>query len=356
MKNKVIFVDRDGTIIKEPPETEQVNSLEELEFMPYVISSLKKLYKNNFKLIIVTNQDNLGTELNPLENFEKINNKIFQILKSENIEIDKIFVCPHTKDDNCNCRKPKLGMVEDWLLNNEFDKENSYVIGDRATDVEFAKNLNIKGFLLNDDNNWEKITDIIINKPRISEIERNTKETSIKLKMNLDGTGEYKISTGLEFFNHMLEQFSKHSSIDMELYCQGDLKVDEHHTIEDCAIAIGEGLKKVLNDKFGIERYGWERILVMDEAQTTVSIDISNRPVFVYDAVFNREYVGDFPTEMTKHFFETLCMYSGINAHISIKGTNTHHMIESCFKAFAKTIKTAIKKTNSQISSTKGVL
>lgn len=356
MKNKIIFLDRDGTIIKEPPITEQVNSLEELEFIPNVITSLKKLYENNFKFIIVTNQDNLGTELNPLENYEKINNKILQILESENIKIEEIFTCPHTKEDNCNCRKPKTGMVENWLISNEFDKENSYVIGDRLTDIEFAKNLNLKGYLLNNENNWQTITDEIINKPRKAEIKRNTKETSIKLKMNLDGEGKYKISTGLEFFNHMLEQFSKHSSIDMELVCNGDLKVDEHHTIEDCAIAIGECLKKALNDKFGIERFGWERVLVMDEAQTTISIDISNRPVFVYEADFNREYVGDFPVEMTKHFFETLCMYAGINAHISIKGTNTHHMIESCFKAFARTIKTAVEKTNSQISSTKGLL
>lgn len=356
MKNKIIFIDRDGTIIKEPPVTQQVNSLEELEFMPNVISSLKKLYENNFKFIIVTNQDNLGTELNSSENFEKINNKIFQVLKSENIEIDEIFVCPHTKDDNCNCRKPKLGMIENWLMNNEFDKQNSYVVGDRTTDMEFANNLQIKGFLLNNETTWKTIADEIINKPRKARVERKTKETSIKLNLNLDGEGKYKISTGLEFFNHMLEQFSKHSGIDMELICDGDLKVDEHHTIEDCAIAIGECLKKALGDKFGIERFGWERILVMDEAQTTVSIDISNRPVFVFEADFNREYVGDFPTEMTKHFFETLCLCSGINAHISIKGTNTHHMIESCFKAFAKTIKTAIAKNNSQISSTKGLL
>lgn len=356
MKNKIIFLDRDGTIVKEPPITEQINSLEELEFVPCAISSMKKLYENNFKFIIVTNQDNLGTDLNPTENFEKINKKIFQILKSENIEINELFVCPHAKDDNCNCRKPKLGMIENWLINNEFDRENSYVIGDRPTDMEFADNLKIKGFLLDEKNNWEKIADEIINKPRYAEITRNTKETSIELKMNLDGSGKYKISTGLEFFNHMLEQFAKHSSIDMELVCSGDLKVDEHHTIEDCAIAIGECLKHALGDKIGIERFAWERVLVMDEAQTTISIDISNRPVFVYEADFNREYVGDFPTEMTEHFFQTLCMYSGINAHILIKGTNTHHMIESCFKAFAKTIKTAITKNGSQISSTKGLL
>ena len=352
---KVLFIDRDGTLIVEPKNTKQINSLEELIFLPYVISSLKKLHENGYELILVTNQDGLGTNSNPRENYKLINQKIFEIFHSETIKFEHIFECPHFETEHCQCRKPKIDMVQEYLKETTIDKKNSFMIGDRITDKEFGDNLGIHTYLTTE-LNWNLITKEILEKPRICQKERKTKETQISIKLNLDGNGIYKINTGLKFFDHMLEQLSKHGFFDLEILCKGDLEIDEHHTIEDTAILLGEVFKLALGDKRGIERYSWERILVMDEAKTEVSLDLSGRAYFINNFQFTREYVGDFPTEMLKHFFDSFCSSAGVNLHIKIEGENTHHMIESSFKAFAKCLKEAVKKTSNTVVSTKGIL
>jgi len=353
---KVIFVDRDGTLIVEPPETRQVNSLEEMVFLPGVISAVKRLFEAGFELAIVTNQDGLGTAANPTDNYELINRKMLDVFESEGVEFSSIFCCPHLDSDNCDCRKPKTGMLAEYLGANVIDKKHSFVIGDRETDIQFAQNLGLQGFLVSESQTWAAIADLILLEPRIAEVRRQTRETTIFAKVNLDGSGSYNIDTGLKFFDHMLEQLAKHADFDLTLNCEGDLEVDEHHSIEDAAIALGEAICQSLGDKRGIERFAWERILVMDEAKTEVSLDLSGRPYLVFDAAFDREYVGDFPTEMLEHFFQSLCVCAGINANIKIEGKNSHHMIESCFKAFAKCLRDAVRKTGSGVSSTKGLL
>ena len=354
---KVLFIDRDGTLIVEPPHTKQINCLEELIFLPNVISSLKKLYENGYEFVMITNQDGLGTSLNPKSNYDLINKKIFEVFMSEGFRFTKVFECPHFESDNCLCRKPKIGMVEKYLQQTHINREKSFVIGDRQSDIEFANHIDLSSYLIGKNNwNWSSITKDILLKPRKVSLTRKTKETNISIQLNLDGKGIYNITTGLNFFNHMLEQLSKHSNFDIEIVCKGDLHIDEHHTIEDTAILLGQAFKEALGDKRGIERYAWERILVMDEAKTEISIDLSGRPYLICDFEFTREYVGDFPTEMLKHFFDSFCYASGTNLHILMKGQNTHHLIECCFKAFAKCLKDATKKTNDTISSTKGIL
>lgn len=353
---KILFVDRDGTLIIEPSETLQINSLRELKFLPNVITSLKKFAEAGFEICMITNQDGLGTESNPRENYEKINAKMFEILESEDIKFLKTFECPHLSNENCNCRKPKTGLVTEFLKNNKIDLKNSIMIGDRQTDLDFAKNLNIQSFLLTPDSNWKKITKLNLYPPRKAKIERKTKETEISIKLNLDGKGNSKIKTQLNFFNHMLEQISKHGNFDLEIFCKGDLNIDEHHTIEDTAIVLGEAFKKALNDKKGIERYAWERILIMDESKTEISLDFSGRAFCNFEADFKREFVGDLPTEMIEHFFQSFCLSASLNLHIKITGKNTHHQIESCFKAFARCLREAVKRNGFEIISTKGIL
>ncbi|MGL4391835.1 MAG: bifunctional histidinol-phosphatase/imidazoleglycerol-phosphate dehydratase HisB [Fusobacteriaceae bacterium] len=363
MSKKILFVDRDGTLIVEPPKTFQVNSLEEMTFLPYVISSLKKISDAGFEIIIVTNQDGLGTEKNPRENYEKINSKMFEVFAGEGVKFSNIFECPHFKEENCSCRKPKLGMISDWLKKIEknsdtnIDKNNSYMIGDRETDIEFGNNLGIKSFLITENFSWQNIADEILKKPRKAEISRKTKETEIFVGINLDGNGKSKINTRIKFLDHMLEQIPKHGNFDLEIFCSGDLQIDEHHSIEDIGIALGEAFKKALeNNKNGIERYAFDRLLVMDEAKVEISIDLSGRPYFVFDGNFDREFVGDFPTEMLEHFLHSFFLTALINAHVSISGKNSHHKIECIFKGLAKVLRDAVKKTGTGVISTKGVL
>jgi len=353
---KILFVDRDGTLIIEPEITKQVNSLDEMTFLPMVISSLKRFMDAGFEIIIVTNQDGLDTDANPRNIYDNINKKMIETFAGERVIFSELFECPHFPDDNCNCRKPATGMVDQYLKSNKVDLENSYMIGDRKTDIDFADNIGVTGYLLSNDLNWQDIAKTILDKPRIATINRKTKETSIDCKLNLDGTGIYNIDTGLKFFDHMLEQLSKHSNIDIDLNCKGDLEIDEHHTIEDVAITIGDTLKQALGDKRGITRYAWDRILVMDEAKIEISIDLSARPFVVFEADFKREYVGDLPTEMVEHFFQSLCIAAGINLHAKIEGSNTHHMVEASFKALARSLKDAVRVDGNQISSTKGAL
>ncbi|MBM3402034.1 MAG: bifunctional histidinol-phosphatase/imidazoleglycerol-phosphate dehydratase HisB [Bacteroidetes bacterium] len=362
---KVLFIDRDGTIIVEPPIDFQVDSLEKLEFLPYAISSLKKLQDFGYELVMVSNQDGRGTPSFPEDDFQKPHQKMLKTLAAEGIQFAEIFIDDSFPEDNSPNRKPNTGLLTNYLISNLVDLYNSYTIGDRETDVQLAKNIGCKSIFFSDrraentvltSNSWPEICRFLTTrKDRIVELERNTKETKIRLVLNLDGKGEHKIDTGLKFYDHMLDQLAKHSGIDLSLIVEGDLEIDEHHTIEDSAIALGKAFKQALGDKRGIERYGF--LLPMDEALVQCAIDFSDRAYFIYEGKFDREYVGDFPTEMFEHWMKSFSEHAGMNLNLKIiDGTNTHHMIEASFKALAKSIKQAIQITGTELPSTKGVL
>jgi imidazoleglycerol-phosphate dehydratase/histidinol-phosphatase len=362
---KVLFIDRDGTIIVEPPEDFQVDSLEKLEFLPLAISSLKRLQDFGYELVMVTNQDGRGTSSFPEEDFQKPHQKMLNILNKEGISFAEIFVDDSFPEANSPNRKPNTGLLTNYLISNLIDLHNSFTIGDRETDIQLAVNLGCKAIFYSDQpqekavlssKNWLEITNYLTRKKdRIVELERNTKETKIKLSLNLDGNGEHSIDTGLKFYDHMLDQLTKHSGVDLVLKVDGDLEIDEHHTIEDSAIALGKAFKQALGDKRGIERYGF--LLPMDEALVQCAIDFSDRAYFIYEGKFDREYVGDFPTEMFEHWMKSFSEHAGMNLNLKIiDGNNTHHMIEASFKALAKSIKQAIKITGTELPSTKGVL
>ena len=376
MKKTALFIDRDGTLIVEPPVTFQVDNLEQMEFLPNVIRNMYFIRKNlSFELVMVTNQDGLGTPANPQENFDMVQGKMLQILEGEGVVFDKIFIDKSYPEDNLPTRKPGTAMLTEYMTG-DYNLQNSYVIGDRLTDVELAKNLGCKAIfvcepekanvILEEKNleefcaltttEWDKIAEFLFAGERIATIQRTTKETDIFVRLNLDGTGKCEISTGLQFFDHMLEQIGKHSGCDLTINVKGDLGVDEHHTIEDTAIALGEALEKSLGDKRGIERYGY--CLPMDDCLCTVALDFGGRPWLVWDARFNREYVGDMPTEMFLHFFKSLSDAAKMNLNIRAEGENEHHKIEGIFKALARAIKMAIKRDiyKYELPSTKGVL
>ncbi len=372
-KRKVLFIDRDGTIIIEPPVTFQVDSVEQIEFLPAVIRNLFFIRtKLDFEWALVTNQDGLGTDVYPQENFDVVQAKFLQILKGEGIEFDKIFVDTSFPEDNLPTRKPGTAMLTAYF-DDAYDLAGSFVIGDRITDVELAKNLGCKAIFLSNDENvltdkgltdycvlqttsWDRITEFLFAGERKVTVKRTTKETDILVELNLDGNGKCSISTGLKFFDHMLEQIGKHSGCDLTIRVNGDLEVDEHHTIEDTALALGEAFAKALGDKRGIERYGF--CLPMDDSLCSVALDFGGRPWLVYDATFKREYVGDLPTEMILHFFKSLSDAARMNLNIKAEGDNEHHKIEGIFKALAKSIKMAVKRDIYQyeLPSTKGVL
>ena len=372
-KRKVLFIDRDGTIIIEPPVTFQVDSVEQIEFLPAVIRNLYFIgTKLDFEWALVTNQDGLGTDVYPQENFDVVQAKFLQILKGEGIEFDKIFVDTSFPEDHLPTRKPGTAMLTDYF-SDSYDLAGSFVIGDRITDVELAKNLGCKAIFLSNDENvlvdkgltdycalqttsWDRVAEFLFAGERKVTVKRTTKETDILVELNLDGSGKCSISTGLKFFDHMLEQIGKHSGCDLTICVNGDLEVDEHHTIEDTALALGEAFAKALGDKRGIERYGF--CLPMDDSLCSVALDFGGRPWLVYDATFKREYVGDLPTEMILHFFKSLSDAARMNLNIKAEGDNEHHKIEGIFKALAKSIKMAVKRDIYQyeLPSTKGVL
>jgi len=372
-KKKVLFIDRDGTIIIEPPVTYQVDTLEQMEFLPAVLRNLHFIrQKLDFEWALVTNQDGLGTEVYPQENFDIIQAKFLQTLANEDITFDKIFIDKSFPDENLPTRKPGTAMLTEYF-SEEYDLEASFVIGDRYTDVELAKNLGCKAIFISDDNiilkdkelnefcalqttNWDKITEFLFAGERTATIKRTTKETDIHIELNLDGSGKCSIDTGLKFFDHMLEQIGKHSGSDLTIKVKGDLEVDEHHTIEDTAIALGEALGKALGNKRGIERYGF--YLPMDDCLCSVALDFGGRAWLVFDAEFKREFIGDLPTEMIYHFFKSLSDAAKINLNIKAEGANEHHKLEGIFKALAKSIKMAVKRDIYQyeLPSTKGTI
>ena len=377
---RVLFIDRDGTIIKEAPPTYQIDSFDKLEFYPQMFTWLSRLAKEfDYELVMPTNQDGLGTASFPEENFWPVHNFVMKHLANEGINFTDVLIDKTFPDQQAPTRKPGIGMFTKYVNNPEYDLTNSFVIGDRITDVQLAKNLGCKAIWLNNDPNlggaeindtvralqstialetteWKNIYEFIRFGNRIIKHERNTNETKIAIELNLDGNGKTDIHTGLNFFDHMLDQLGRHSGADLKISVNGDLHIDEHHTIEDTAIALGEAFGKALGNKAGINRYGF--LLPMDDSLAQVAIDFGGRSWLVWDAKFTREKVGDMPTEMFYHFFKSFSDAAKCNLNIKVEGENEHHKIESVFKAVAKSIKMAVKRDidNMQLPTTKGVL
>ena len=373
---KILFIDRDGTLILEPDD-EQIDSLEKLEFYPEVFTYLGKISKElDYELVMVTNQDGLGTKSFPEEFFWPAHNKLLNSFKNEGVTFSEIFIDRSFPNDNASTRKPRTGMLTNYLDNSEYNLSESYVIGDRISDMELAKNLNSKGILINIDNiklkeetkndfddvislktnSWSEIYSHLKLKDRVVKKKRKTNETDIVMNLNLDGKGKSTIDTGISFFDHMLDQLARHGGVDLDLKINGDLDVDEHHTIEDTGITLGEAFHDALGEKIGIERYGF--CLPMDDCLAQVSIDFGGRSWLVWEAEFKREMIGKMPTEMFMHFFKSFCDGAKANLNIKAEGKNEHHKIEAIFKAFARTIKQAIKRDPEKmiLPSTKGNL
>ena len=354
---RILFIDRDGTLIEEPAD-EQIDAFEKLKFTKGVFRNLHFIREHtDFEFVMVSNQDGLGTDAFPEDTFWPVHNFILQTLEGEGITFDEILIDPHFPEDNAPTRKPNTGLVEKYMNDLEYDIANSYVIGDRETDRKFAENIGCKALILSDEGmSWDKICELLFAGERTAEVRRITKETDIHIKVNLDGTGKCDISTGLGFFDHMLEQIGKHGSIDLLIHTKGDLEVDEHHTIEDTAIALGECILTALGNKRGIERYGY--CLPMDDCLCSVALDFGGRPWLVWDAEFTREKIGEMPTEMFLHFFKSLSDAAKMNLNIKAEGQNEHHKIEGIFKALARSLKMAVRRDiyHYELPSTKGML
>lgn len=374
MKKKVLFIDRDGTIVIEPPVDYQLDAFEKLEFYPKAIRNLYFIrQKLDFEFAMVTNQDGLGTPSFPEDTFWPVHNLVLNTLRNEEVTFDEIFIDRSFPEDNAPTRKPRTGMLTRYINNEDYDLAGSFVIGDRATDVELAKNLGCKAILLQDDKeclkeknledvcvlattDWDRVAEFLFAGERTAEVQRTTKETDIRIRLNLDGNGTCHINTGLGFFDHMLEQIGKHGGIDLDITVKGDLEVDEHHTIEDTAIALGECIYQALGSKRGIERYGF--CLPMDDCLCQVSLDFGGRAWLVWDAEFHREKIGDMPTEMFLHFFKSLSDSARMNLNIKAEGQNEHHKIEGIFKALARSIKMAVRRDiyHYEVPSSKGCI
>lgn len=375
MAKRALFIDRDGTIIVEPPVDYQVDSLEKLEFVPGVISALRSIAELDFELVMATNQDGLGTDSFPESTFLPAHRKMLATLEGEQVRFDDILIDRSMPEDNAPTRKPRTGMFARYL-SGDYDMATSYVIGDRLTDMELARNLGAKGIFLQARDEGEKalaqagLTDAVVlvtdrwwdiaeflrASRRTAHVERNTRETRIKVDVDLDGRSESGVDTGLKFFDHMLDQISHHSGVSLKIETRGDLQVDEHHTIEDTAIALGEAIYEALGSKLGIGRYGFA--LPMDDCRAMVLLDFGGRIDFAWDVEFTREYVGDVPTEMFRHFFASLCAAMRCNMYVSARGENNHHKAEALFKAFARALRAAVKRDvfSYELPSSKGVL
>jgi imidazoleglycerol-phosphate dehydratase/histidinol-phosphatase len=355
MSAPVLFVDRDGTLIEEPAD-QQVDSLEKIRFMPGVFAALSELRRRGFRLAMITNQDGLGTASFPRPAFEQAQNFVLEAFKSQGIDFEAVFVCPHFPGDGCECRKPKIGLVKDYVRDAAVDLQTSAMIGDRETDLQFARNLGVRGLLVRRNGTpgetWPEIVRTLT--ARHARVERRTKETNIEARVGLDATAPIQVATGIGFFDHMLEQLAKHGGFALELTCKGDLHIDEHHTVEDCALALGEALRRALGTKVGIARYGF--LLPMDEAEAKVAIDLSGRALARFEGRFNREQVGGLPTELVPHFFHSLAESLGAAVHVSVTGENSHHMIEACFKGVGRALRQAFRHESDELPTTKGVL
>jgi imidazoleglycerol-phosphate dehydratase / histidinol-phosphatase len=373
---KILFIDRDGTLIVEPPD-QQIDRFDKLGLIDGVIPALRRCIAAGYELVMVTNQDGLGTASFAQDDFDGPHDLMMQILRSQGIAFREVLIDRSHPHEGKDTRKPGVGMMRGYLGADDWSRTASAVIGDRETDVQFAANLGVRGFRLGSELNWDAIAHVLCDAPRTGEVVRNTRETRISVRVDLDRASDAKIATGIGFFDHMLEQIGKHAGIALTLNCSGDAHVDEHHIVEDSALALGEALRRALGDKRGIGRYGAaverdtsapvdndtvvEIVLPMDESLARAVLDLSGRAYFVFDGpqangMFPRERVGELPTELVPHFFRSLCETLGANLHLSVRGENTHHMIEGCFKAVARALRQACRRESDALPSTKGVL
>ena len=368
----ILFIDRDGTLIEEPADF-QIDAYAKLRFVEGVIPAMLKLRDAGYEFVIVSNQDGLGTEAYPRETFDGPQALMMQVFESQGIRFRDVLIDCSFPADEAPTRKPRLGLVMPYLKDHGIDWTRSAMVGDRETDVQFAENLGIRAFQLRTAQfggtwDWSDIAHELADAPRTASVTRTTRETRITVGIDLDRAAEPRVSTGLRFYDHMLEQLGKHGGFSLDLRCEGDLDIDEHHTVEDCALALGQALREALGDKRGIGRYGFDDAaspeqgavarftLPMDEAIATAALDFSGRPHFVFEGVFRRECVGDLPTELVPHVFRSLCDAAGMNLHLAVRGDNDHHQVEACFKAVARALRQALRREGRELPSTKGAL
>jgi imidazoleglycerol-phosphate dehydratase / histidinol-phosphatase len=355
--DRFLFIDRDGTIIEEPPD-HQLDSLQKLRLLPGVVPALLELRRAGYRFVLVSNQDGAGTPSFPEAAFRETQDFLRTLLASQGIEFSGEYFCPHSPQDDCDCRKPRAGLLKEFLASRSLDQRHSYVIGDRDTDMQLAANLGIQGLRVrlhgSEGETWPAVVARLCRLERTARVHRVTKETDIAVSVNLDRAAPVTITTGIGFFDHMLEQVARHGGFALELACKGDLAVDEHHTVEDCALALGQALREALGDKRGIARYGF--LLPMDEARAQVAIDLSGRAYAVFEGRFAREAVGGLPTELVPHFFRSLAESLGAAIHVQVTGDNTHHMVEACFKGVGRALRQALRIEGTELPSSKGVL
>lgn len=356
MGKRILFLDRDGTLIEEPDDF-QVDSLDKVRLVRGVIPALLELQSLGYRLVMISNQDGLGTDSFPRDDFQVCHDHVIQLFSSQGISFDETFICPHFEDDGCDCRKPRTGLLTRFLAANTIDIDGSAVIGDRETDLQLADNIGVRGVRLDPGagaTSWEAIVASLRDSGRTASVVRETRETSIAVSLNLDTASPIAIASGIGFFDHMLEQVAKHGGFALELSCEGDLEIDEHHTVEDTAIVLGSAMREALGNKIGIGRYGFQ--LPMDESLANAAIDLSGRGSFVMEAAFPRDRVGELSTEMVVHFFRSFAESLGAGLHLTVTGENTHHMVEACFKAVGRCLRQAIQRVGADLPSTKGTL